>query len=175
MQTVRKTESEKWYQSEIDPDVEYLIYPPGNRLSSHAVTVNSEVAIGGGKPIFWGGDYTFDMVGFTLRDIKGMINQDGTPFKLEFKNRKVGKKTDIKRVTDECIAKLPTEIYHEIEKFAVDSMGITKPETENMDFTPGSCSQPTSSDAQTVTDVSPPADGSENQADAGDSELEFEA
>ena len=161
MKTINKKPQAKWHVSAIDPDVEYFLQPLDNRMRSHITVGNAELGDDDEGAVIEGGGMMYDAVGFGLLQIKGLIDEEGKEFPLTFKNRKIGRNTNILRVTDECISLLPSDIYDELVNLVWGGSRITKAEKENMDFTTDSCSQPTYSDAQTVTDVSPPADGSE--------------
>lgn len=83
----------------------------------------------------------FDTIGFALKSVTGLndVNDEGQliPFVLEFKNRKIGKRSH-QRVTDECLNRIPIDVIADMITEINESASLTVEEVENINFTPDS-------------------------------------
>lgn len=155
---MRKTKSKtvaEWVTSAIDPDVEFLIKPLSHRESSHAKSKAGY--FDDGVYELDGGTLNMIAVGFALKDIRGINNPDGTPFKLSFKNYKMGTKTDHQIVAESCLELIDDPIFNEISDIVWNKTTISETESKEQVFTLDS-STPECLNVSTVTGMSPTPD-----------------
>jgi len=126
--------------------VTFRIIPLSNGLQTHIA------ALGRARGDEFGADMSSisrDVVGYALKAITGLEDVDNAgnviPFVLQFENKKLGTKA-IKRVTDDCIEQLPSDVFGEIFERVQKSAGITVEEHKEINFTPA-CSEANSDGA----------------------------
>jgi len=115
-----------------ETDVEYLIEPMTNRIRTHIASMSIDPETN--EPDLAGA--ALDALAFSLKGLKGVIDPEtNEPMVLEFKKCKVGRKTDIKRVSDDQIDRLPPKLFDEISRACGDASKLSDDEGENLNFT----------------------------------------
>ena len=135
-----------WQQAKCDPEgkVEYQLTPLSARLFMLVGgQFTKEVGVQpDGSPLIEidGVAGAALNLALSLSGLRGLLNADGTEFKLEHeKERIAGKKYP--RVTDECLDRLPAELYQELYNAAAEALDLSPQEKQGLDFTPPSAEQ----------------------------------
>lgn len=159
MRKIKSKTAAEWVQSEIDPDVRYLVRPLINKERTHMASLSGDES----GNLFAGQSF-YIAISFGLLDIEGIEGDNGMAFKLDFVNTKIGRRTDVRAVSEQSIDKLPPDIYDEIGTVILQKSGLSdsksEPEKEELtevdqaDFTSDS-STASCPDAETAPETSP--------------------
>ena len=123
--------------------VTYTIVPLSNRVAEHIAGSHGPDDLGGLR---------FDLAGFGLKKIEGLFEDDKKPFTLIFENRKIGNRTE-KRLTDECLDRLPLALLREIEAKVNEASTMNPGEVAELKNLPGSSEPKASESVSTATET----------------------